>query len=225
MKRKAVFAIMVVVMFSAVFAATYDTGTKQLTYNLGKGWNLLPIGIEGPPVLADNSAAGAVYVWISPLKRYAGGIVKDGSVSNSGDYSEALLNMKDYSPSAMWVYLKKDITFSSYAITSPEFMTGEGVPKKLAKGWNFVVVWPYMTGIKFNELMGDCSITKMNTWNSAGQRWGQPTSSTEAANQMKSMNNPFSDLDVGKTILLYAESECEIRITPGEAMTPPALPE
>jgi len=222
MKKKAILAITLIAIFSIAFAATYsyDADTKQLTYNLKKGWNLLPIGFEGPPVFADNSTAGAVYVWISPLGRYIGGIVKDGSVESNDDYSQTLETMKDYAPFAMWVYLKRDITVTSYEITSPELARGEGAPTKLAQGWNFVAVWPFMVGMGIQDLFGDCTITKANQWMAETQSW-QQASSTQAA---QNMSGTIRDYDVGSTMIVYATSECDLDFVGTEAITPPPLP-
>lgn len=223
MMKKMILALAIILMFSSTFA-TYNPDSKEITQTLVRGWNLVPLGFNGPSNISEEALA--VYMWAPHLSKYIGGIVKDGSVQDE-EMSNQTEALQVYAPNAFWVYMKKDMTITSYPITSQELLTGEGdrIGKKLAKGWNFVGIWPYMTGIKFNDLMGNCNITRMNTWNSAGQKWGQPTSSTEAANQMKSMNQPFSIYDVGKTILLYAQSECEMGSTPAEAMTPPPLPE
>ena len=210
-------------MLSVALAAThsYDTGTKQLTFNMKKGWNLLPVGIEGPPVFADNTSMGAVFIWIPVSGKYAGGIVKDGSVVSNDDYSQQIEAMKDYAPFSMWVYLKRDVSFTSYAITNQKVLTGEGAPTRLAKGWNFVAIWPFMVGLDVQDLFANCTITKANMWNAETQGWQQP-SSTQAAQNMSSQ---VRESDVGETMLVYAASACELSLVEKEAMTPPALPE
>ena len=223
MKKKAILAIMLIAMFSIAFAAiySYDTSTKQITYNLKKGWNLIPMGIEGPSVLADNDTAGAVYIWIPLLERYAGGVVRNGTVTNNDDYSQTLEMLRDYAPSAMWIYLKKDVTVTTYEITNQSLLTtDEDIPTKLAKGWNFIAIWPFMSGMDVEDLFSDCTITKANQWSAETQNW-QQASSTQAA---QNMSGSIRDYDVGSTMLVYAASECELNFV-GEAMTPPPLPD
>ncbi len=205
-------------MFSIAFAA-YNQSSKQLTINLAKGWNLIPIGFESPDNISNDALA--VYVWISPLAKYVGGILKNGSVAGAPDYSQTLNTMKDYAPPAMWVYMKKEVTVTSYATTNNQLFTGEGAGKKLARGWNFVAIWPYMVGIDIKDLFSSCTITKANIWQSETQSW-QQSSSIQAA---QNLSGAIKESDVGSSIIVYAASNCELSLVGAEAMTPPALPD
>jgi len=229
------------VLFSAVALAglaaetalRYNSSTNEVTFNVSRGWNMLPIG-DGISTASDPQdpsycqIAKSIFIWDSVSKQYLG-----GRISNTGPNptdtqraSDAINRAKESgyafgSMGAAWTYMatpcKLTMSFSGNALTGE---TG----KKVLRGWNFITIMPWMINEKFGNVAANCSITKANIWNDSSQEWSQE-SSREAANTLMSQTTgmPIKEMDVGTALVIYAENDCELSTSPATS-GPPELP-
>lgn len=239
--KRIVFSLVLLALFSAfVLAAVstetalqYNSTTHEVTFNVSRGWNMLPIG-DGILTSSDPQdpnyceTATSIFVWDSFSKEYVGGAISK-SGPNSADAqraSDVMNSAKELgyafgSMGAAWAYLaspcKMTMSFSGNALTGEE-------GKKVLRGWNFITIMPWMINKKFSDVAPDCDITKANVWDDTYQKWSQESSRETADTLMaKATGMPIKEMDVGTTLVVYAESGCEL--TTGSApIGPPVLP-
>ena len=239
MKKILLIGIFALVFSAVVFAAavttglgTYDSETGEATINLRPGWNIVPFGASEE--LPESCNVKAVWIWSPTAKRYMGGSPGDKAMPQSdgdillADKENKYLYAQQYGAFAggMWVYVGNECTLRKSFWTSAS--NDEIAQMKLAKGWNFASVSPWMNGKKISEFLGDCTLSKITAWDATMQRWGTGASSTDYMVEMaKKINDgedePLLEEMSGVVFLMKVPEECNLG-TSG-AIEPPALPE
>ncbi len=223
--KKIVLVFVFAVLFSGiVFGQTitkeYNSTDKKVTMRLSQGWDLVPSGTD-TQTSSPSSNPLAAFFWNPLDKKYYGG----GYGSTEGNNIATKLNelrSAGYATATMgatWVYMPKSeevtVTYGGAALTSN---TG----KKIAKGWNFISLMPWMIGKKISGLFDNCSITKANAWFGIQNEWAS-NNSTEYWNTLRTSNETVKEGSVGYTIVVYSESECGLSSV--EMQPPPVLPD
>jgi hypothetical protein len=235
--KRIIFSLVLVVLLATLALATvstqtelqYNSSTNEVTFDVSRGWNMLPIG-EGISTTADPQdpdycqTAASVFIWDSVSGKYLGGLTNDTGTSyvDTQRASDAINSAKESgyafgSMGAAWAYMTKPckmtMSFSGNALTGSS-------GRKILKGWNFITIMPWMAGKSYDDVFGGCTITKANSWQDSVQQWA--VDSTQGAANLKSTSNINSSY-VGNTLVIYAESDCELDASPG-AMEVPGLP-
>jgi len=241
MRKILLLGIFALVFSALVFAAavatpigTYDSETGQVTITMKPGWNIVPLG-------ASETAPGscgikAAWIWSPTAKKYMGGSPEGGAMPQEDgekleeDMENGYLYAQSYSTSAggMWVYTTNECTLQKTFWTSVSNENDQIAFLKLAKGWNFVSISPWMGGKKISEFLGDCTLSKITAWDATMQRWGNGASDTlYMAEMAQKINNgedePLQEAMSGVVFLFKVPEECSLGLT--GAMEPPVLPD
>ncbi|GEM_PF-1805184 len=240
--KKQFFVLVLLVLFSAFgfasvsteIAKQYNSNTNKVTLIVSTGWNMIPIG-EGISTGDDTQSSDdcqsqdskSIFVWDSLSKQYLGGPVSnsDPSPASTQKAFDAINSAKPLGYAfgnigAAWIYRTKPCTVEMSL--SGNALTG-ATGRKILQGWNFITIMPWMLNKKFIDIAGNCNIIKANAWEDASQKWDQSSSSAGATILMSQTNSPIRESTIGMTLVIYAESDCELSIT-GPVVEPPLLP-
>lgn len=241
MKRILLIGIFALVLSAMVFAVvittpigTYDSETGNATITLKPGWNIVPTGSN--EVTQGNCNIKAAWIWISTAGKYIGGSPESGGMSQEDSLlitnaeEEGFLFAQVKSGKfvgGMWVYTTNQCQVQKTFSTS-EPSDGELNVVKLAKGWNFVAISPWMGGKKISEFLGECTLSKITAWDVTMQRWGTGASSTTYMSEMaQKINNgedePLQEAMSGIVFLFKVPNECRLGLSGG--IEPPVLPD
>lgn len=237
MKENLLIAAFVLLVCAAAFSAavstnngSYDPETGEAIIDLKPGWNLVPYGASG----SEQCQLGAIWIWVPTVGRYYG-----GRFGNTASYSRDLLQAiesddadnylyaQGYGPFAggHWVYSANECQVTrTFAPTS----AGEGIDgMKLAEGWNFVTISPWMKNKKLSDFMGECELLMIASWDSRAQAWasGTTTEMEQAADMVNEGldTGVIGDSSVGDVYLLKAVQACTLGLK--DAFSPPELPQ
>jgi len=199
----------------------YHSDTGKITYKINKGWNTVYFGgginnDDYPNTCDIDSIRQKGYTWSPTEKRWL--------VSNS-DYYEIIqrdeeTNWYAYAPSG-FVYSDKDcyLTTSIYGINN-EQMSSILKSKKMAKGWNFITINPNFANVKFSNLLGDCKLKYLYTWQNDPPTWvGGPVTQ----DMIDSTDYYYLSSHIGLVILMKFENDCYFSLS--DFSGPPPLPE
>lgn len=75
---------------------------------------------------------------------------------------------------------------------------------KMAKGWNFITVTPWMIGRSLNEIKGNCEIDKIAGWKDVEQSWIITLGDDDK------LNNPFEMNNIGRGFGVKISDKCNL---------------
>jgi len=179
----------------------YTDDPNTVTYEMKKGWNLVPALPPATDVKYDNTCNDTFtntlsgnknfpYMWIYvPTVNSWTGIDSKGNQIASGTYQNPYQRWQDdYSVPFYYavfgnyfVYSIKDCEISldltHYAVSTVESVAqqvDELMAKsklQFAKGYNFVMIHPQFEGKKMKDVFGDCNVDKFYGWEPYNQVW------------------------------------------------------
>lgn len=211
---------------------TLENGGAQgvpdyIEISIKRGWNLLPfIQLRSPTEDSQIKESDFVvqYLYFTGINKYIKiWPEKDDEVMK--DLQKAGINenyLKNYMVyllnSGTWIYSKK---IGNMKVDLRQW--GRAVNHNtvgLKQGWNFKVISKSMKGKTFNEIKGNCNITKMTAWDAEKQNWNK------AENMEQAMSATIEDRMVNKVVAFKVSSDCMFgegeEVSPD--LSPPALP-
>lgn len=205
-------------------ANVYDPDTGILTVKLYPGWNTLPlIGIYNPDLSKAINTCGTLntsefvkegYVWSPVEGRYIGGSMEQLSDPNNPD-----LNILYRDRENSYYYAKEfggigfgnregpECVYTTYLgerADIDDIQLAEGLPKlKIAEGWNFLLIHPWMQDRSLADFVGTCELTEIYLFNGLTKKW-------EGGTITKSDLEPsFVTVEaIGRIYLMKAANEC-----------------
>ena len=193
MKPKTALLLLGLMMAPAAFAqsTTYDPATRLITYSMVNGWNLVPAPKAWGPMgdqtcnpAGGSNAFSAAYYFSPVQNQYLGGTVTKTSpptIQYSPANAENLMNAENQSHyyhvfgGGQWIYASYPCTLSGSLLTDATGRISESAEEQykytVKKGWNLLVITPYMSGKTFRQAFHGCSVSKMNFWDAQTQKW------------------------------------------------------
>ncbi|MBI3050872.1 PEGA domain-containing protein [Candidatus Woesearchaeota archaeon] len=109
-----------------------------------------------------------------------------------------------------WMYADRDcdVNGETWLVPYIDALTDSG--SKLAKGWNFISVFPDMAGRRIDEFKGSCQISKAYTFDSGRRKW------------RSAMNEELPEGLIGYGLVVKTSEECVLGF---EREGPPPVPE
>ncbi len=169
---------------------------QEFNWVFQKGWNLISVPATSMLAVKDNckfEGEGPQFVFFYYNKeenRYV-------RFDRAGDLKPGY---------AFWAHNKGSACEKKIRIEEPVPLSSL---QRLGVGWNFVAVVPGMLGSKITEL-GDCSIKRVYSYNSAAAKW------------QGALNSTINPSGLGMGLLAWASQECSLA---GDGINPPPLPE
>lgn len=226
----------------------YSAETGKLTFQVFKGWNVIPLidmgrrdgytNTCGYSNDKDFSIKAAYY--FSPLKeKYYGVTVKDGKTTNtppeSNDVFTGEKNLAYYHAmyGGWWMYSSKNCRIETKLDTQTDSQVNfKARNPTIKKGWNFFTIQPFMVGKNMKEMLANCNVAKGNYWNpSKGQRGGGTNDQgwhyddDFVVRSVPTSASPIPANAVGATYLLKFGSDCRLNIADDDTpAAPPTLP-
>jgi hypothetical protein len=221
--------LFVLIFFSESYAASFDlleriTGKvvgnlydckntncfagEHVKINIEKGWNLVPF-FETESQITQNSQIKLVnikkaYLYIPELKRY----VEIFGSQMQGDRSDAEGTFRYYVNKAMWIY--SDIKGILEIEISNNFLPLASNESVLIKGWNLYTITPDFEKSAIEDVVGDCEIKQIYTWNSVIKGWS-----------ILKKDIFLDKKDIWKAILIKVNDDCKLNKV--EVISPPLL--
>jgi hypothetical protein len=210
----------------------YNQNTNQVTYNLNAGWNIIPgrLSLSNKSPIKDtpyyegtsciqNNLMGFIY---SPTqKKYISSSDNIGNNIISQDSSNGYYYAQY---GGIWMYTPNDCKVSfnlKTSTTGGDLITGEGINKKIVKGWNFLTIMPWMKEKTLESILGDCIIENFNMWDVGTQSWALSSKAT-SEQMFPLLFNKIGDWSIGTTYLIKTSNNCELMKT--TLTSPPILP-
>ncbi len=109
-----------------------------------------------------------------------------------------------------WLYADRDcdVNGETWLVPYIDALTESG--SKLARGWNFISVFPDMAGRRIDEFKGSCQISKAYTFDSGRRKW------------RSAMNEELPEGLIGYGLVVKTSEECVLGF---EREGPPPVPE
>lgn len=215
---------------SLVFAGTYNASNGDYTVTINKGWNLVPSVIvkydATNPNCFTSGLSKTIFYYSPSQQKYVG---PDLSMDKPENYNiwAADSQAKYYTATpylgAVWVYSNEECSYMG-GIGSASMFNEAGIKTlKIAKGWNFINVHPWMIGKNLQSIFNNCNLVAANAWQSLSQTWGA-TSSAVYASQIKSGDEqPIISSMIGQTLVIKVASDCYLNYG-SDTTAPPVLP-
>lgn len=238
MKKIYITGLIILVLSGLVFAVTtlsnsYDHETGEAILWLHPGWNIVPYGSSVNSLAGTDCQTKAVWFWIPTMKKYFGtsnfdqtpdstmqNLLEQIEIDNQNNYLYAQ-NAESFA-GGHWIYVENECSIKKNFASG----SGEGIDgMKLAQGWNFVTISPWMVGKTISSFLGECELLKFNAWDSADQQWVIPDNQSMAEVAEKINNGedePLQEQMIGMAFLWRVSQDCELGETSAQ---PPALPE
>lgn len=241
MKKILLIIGLILLVSSVVFAANFNSTDYTMDVSVNPGWTMLPNGLQAQDngVWQESCGIEYTYIWNPLLKEYLGyklsnnnSVVSSGTSFNGMTDSYANYYTTNYLLGSNWVYSKEGCTFKAIwgsptvGTWNNEIKSNVADQIKLATGWNFVTVNPYMDGLTFYEVFQNCNVTGANSWNQAVQQWNASDNTTQLAfiSQQTANAAKIDRHTIGAVIAIKVANECTLNY--GSTTTgPPALPD
>ena len=162
------------IAFAVEYKPNYNSITGDITLQINKGWNLVPISQiysndpDRPNTCFDNFSLDtfkAYYTYSPKLKMYLGQYQDASGVTKSVPENSVELfaeeqNSKEYYAQdysgARWIYSTKECYYTSNILTQERWDTItqsmlDETP--LRAGWNYITITPWMVGKTFKKLL------------------------------------------------------------------------
>ncbi len=224
MMKKIILGLIILMISTMVFATNSDVTSGQVTITLQKGWNLMP-AFSGP---ASNSMK-YLYTYSANLGQYCGGLIVDGSLSYSDDCKVGretnmfnLATNYQYFFPAVWIYSIDSSPYVAHFGSESVANMNQSVLDKmpLTKGWNFVVLHPWMVGNSLKTIFDNCNVTALNRWDAVNQKWFADSSTTAAS--MVQTTTPLTEEKIGEAYVVKVLNDCQLNKSSTES--PPSSP-
>ena len=202
----------------------YDSSTGILTVKLYPGWNTLPlVGIYNPDPSKAINTCGTLntpefvkegYIWSPVEGRYIGGSMEQLSDPNNPDLNIFYRERENH-----YYYVKEfgGIGFGYRAGSECSYTTWLGkraeveedtlaqvLPTfKIAKGYNFLILHPWMQDRSIADFVGTCIITDVFLFDAQTQQWvgGSITQSD--------LESSFvTEESIGRIFIIKAANDC-----------------
>ncbi len=212
------FILSLIVILGAVSFVSAINWAGEGAASFNKGWNLIYGFISPDQIQAlEQSHIKAIYAFIPTTQKYVR-LYPNRDVNALKD-----LDIDDLiTQSALWVYSDKAVegTFNGLYRGGEYWLYELPLPyTQLPRynGWNFVGITSEMIGKTFNNMKGDCKITKIYFWDAQTQSWN-------ARENLLNIEIP-KDI-IGQGMLIQVSNDCQLGEsgTSGSLATPPALP-
>ena len=179
---KKILILLIMLMISSIaFAGNYNPETQEITTNLQKGWNLIPVNIIHADIgyAVDTCPLKYSYVYDPVSKSYWSEEYSNG-VEHMNSYSYNLVSRSSidltYSTNPLfgvaWVYSETtcelNTLFGRSYESAPNPWTNELKSNledklRLVSGWNFITINPFMIGLNTKDIFQNCSVEKAAT--------------------------------------------------------------
>lgn len=211
-----------------------DAQTKEITYSLVKGWNFIPLSLNGQ--MTENTSIEnrchvdnilATFIWDSTEAKYFGWADASDISSPTGQQIEGRNG-----PYESWqMYYDKYQQLLNLAQQGNAFVSnGAGffyskdscklkfkfenaaAGKKLSKNANTISISQWMIGKSPKSIFSNCLIEKINTWDSTNQKWALSAEEMDSkAKEFQNDENPLGENLLGIPFIIYVNDACEMK--------------
>ena len=206
--KKIMLIMAILVLFfsfvSADFIRNYNPSTGEISITIYKGWNIIPQAVvkseSGSQNCYTTTLSNTAFYYSPALQKYVGPGL---SMSQSDNYNVWASDAQNMYYSAQhylggaWVYAKEDCSYSADLGTANYFNESSIASLKVAKGWNFIAINPWMVGKNWKTILSNCDLVAQNQWNDSTQSWWN-SSSTGSASVLSSSEQTIEDISVAK---------------------------
>jgi hypothetical protein len=231
-KQLPLLLVTLLILFVAASSALISRGYEvpdYFVYTLRPGWNFYPLALQQDaarntctdkvrmiPANMTSPTTGEVvssvfFLWSptegryitseAPSERYVEDLNAGYLYVSAG--GAAFVNVEFTSPGVN----SCEIYFSSEPyLTVATDPTSTDAKTRLASGWNYVAILPWMVGRTWSDISKNCQIEKAALWDSQNQVW--LVSEGSALNHGFDASNKVTESNLGLTLALKVTNDC-----------------